>query len=197
MTLELGSQRSILARAIARFILRLIGWRTHVDPPPPSSYVLIGAPHTSNWDFIVALLLIAAEGIPARIVGKDTLFRGPMGIIMRSIDAIPVNRRERTNFVDQVAARFDEADELVIAIAPEGTRKKASRWRTGFYYIALKADVPVMMAYLDYENKVCGIRASMKPTGDIQGDFKKIRDYYTGIKGKYPHNQSEIEIPGK
>ena len=197
MTLELGSQRSILARAIARFVLRLIGWRTHVDPPHPSKYVLIGAPHTSSWDFFVALLFFAAEGIPARIIGKDTLFRGPMGIIMRFIKAIPVNRRERTNFVDQVAARFDEADELVIAIAPEGTRNMAARWRTGFYYIALKADVPVMMAYLDYESKVIGIRASMKPTGDIQVDFKVIRDYYTGIKGKYPHKESAIEIPGK
>ena len=107
MSLVLGIQRSGMARAIARSILRLVGWRTQVIPLL-SRYVLIGAPHTSNWDFIVALLLMAAESIPIRIMGKNSLFRGPMGVFMRSLGAIPVNRQEKTNLVDQIAERFDE-----------------------------------------------------------------------------------------
>ena len=194
MSLALGLQRSSLAQTIARFVLRLMGWRTQVVPPRTSSYVLIGAPHTSNWDFLFILLLMTVEGIPIRWMGKDSLFRWPMGIFWRSFGAIPVNRRESTNMVDQVAKKFDEFDELIIGISPEGTRKKTSRWRTGFYYIALTAGVPIVMAYLDYENKVCGLGPSIKPTGDIHVDFIKIREFYTGIAGKYPRKQGEIEL---
>lgn len=187
-------QKSRLARGVARSIFRLIGWRTHVIEPPTSRYVLIGAPHTSNWDFIIALLFMTIEDIPIRLMGKDTLFRGPMGILMRGIGAIEVNRSERTKLVDQVAAKFDQYDELIIGISPEGTRKKSSHWRSGFYYIALKAQVPIVMAYLDYGKKVCGIGPSMIPTGDIEADFRMIRDFYSGIRGKYPHEQGEISL---
>ena len=186
--------KSRLAHRIARFVLGMIGWRTHAIPPPTSSYVLIGVPHTSNWDFVLVLLLMAAEKIPIRIMGKESLFRGPIGVMMRSIGAIPVSRDQKTNLVDQVAAKFDEYEELVIGIAPEGTRSKSSRWRTGFYYIALKAGVPIVMAYLDYGNKVCGLGPSLKPSGDIQADFEIIRNFYSGIVGKYPQNQGKIEI---
>lgn len=194
MSLALGIQKSSLAYSIARFVLRLTGWRTHVIPPHTSRYVLIGAPHTSNWDFILVLLLMTVERIPIRIMGKDSLFRGPLGIFMRSLGAIPVNRHERTSLVDQVAAKFDEHQDLIIGISPEGTRSKTSRWRTGFYYIALKARVPIVMAYLDYGNKVCGLGPSLKPTGDIKADFVKIRGFYSGIVGKYPHKQGKIEL---
>lgn len=197
MALAFGIQSSRLVQKIAQFVLRVIGWRTHVIPPPTSRYVLIGAPHTSNWDFLVVLLLMAAESIPIRIIGKDSLFRGPMGVFMRSLGAIPANRKERTNLVDQIAAKFDEYDELIIGISPEGTRKKAARWRTGFYYIALKAEVPIVMAYFDYGNKVCGLGPSLEPTGDIQADFMIIRDFYSEIVGKYPHKQGEIELSAK
>jgi 1-acyl-sn-glycerol-3-phosphate acyltransferase len=193
MSLVIGLQRSTLAQAVARSVLRVTGWRTHVIPPRSSRYVLIGAPHTSNWDFMIILLLMTVEDIPIRWLGKDSLFRWPMGIFWRSLGTIPVNRRERTNLVDQVAAIFDQCDDLIIGISPEGTRNKASHWRTGFYYIALKADVPIVMAYIDYENKVCGLGPSIKPTGDIQADFMVIRDFYSEIVGKYPHKQGRIE----
>ena len=116
---------------------------------------------------------------------------------MRSFGVIPVNRRGNNNLVDQIAARFAEHDELIIGISPEGTRSKTSRWRTGFYYIALKADVPIVMAYLDYKNKVCGLGPSIKPTGDIQADFEIIREFYSGIDGKFPDKQSVIELSVK
>ncbi len=194
MSLALGKQKSTLVNSIARIILKLSGWRTHVIPPHTSRYVLIGAPHTSNWDFILALALMTVERIPIRIMGKDTLFRWPLGVFMRAIGAIPVNRRERTSLVDQVVAKFDEHKDLIIGISPEGTRSKTSHWRTGFYYIALKARVPIVMAYLDYKNKVIGLGPSIKPTGDIQADFAKIRDFYSGIEGKFPRKQGKIEL---
>jgi len=197
MSLAFYIQRSRLVHAIARSVLRLIGWRTQVIAPPSSSYVLIGAPHTSNWDFVVVLLLMTVERIPIRLMGKDSLFRGPIGVFMRSLGAIPVNRKEKTNLVEQVAAKFAEYDELIIGISPEGTREKTTYWRTGFYYIALKANVPIVMAYFDYKNKVCGLGPSIKPTGDIQADFAIIRDFYSGIVGKYPHKQGEIVLSKK
>ena len=194
MTLATGIQKFPLSQRIARFILRTIGWRTHVVPPPGKRYVLIGAPHTSNWDFFIMLLLMGAERVPIRWMGKDSLFRWPLGPVMRSLGAIPVNRRERTNLVSQIAALYDQYDELVIGISPEGTRSKTSRWRTGFYYIALQAQVPIVMAYVDYQEKIIGLGKSLVPSGDIQADFEIIREFYTGFMGKYPVKQGQIDL---
>ena len=197
MSLALGIHKSTLAHSIARFILRLIGWRTAVISPYPSRCVLIGAPHTSNWDFIIVMLLMAVERIPIRLMGKDSLFSWPLGVFMRSFGVIPVNRSGNNKLVDQIAAKFDDYNELIIGISPEGTRSKTSRWRTGFYYIALKADVPIVMAYIDYKNKICGLGPSIKPTGDIHADFKIIREFYSGIVGKHPQKQGAIELSAK
>ncbi len=194
MALAYGLQKSPLSQRLAHIILRLIGWRTHAIRPHTSSYVIIGAPHTSNWDFGLLLLLIAAEQLPIRFMGKDSLFRGPLGPLMRSLGGIPVNRLERTNLVDQIAARFQEHDDLIIGIAPEGTRSKVSHWKTGFYYIAQKANVPVAMAYLDYGNRIIGVGPSFTPSGDIQADFEIIRSFYSGIVGKNPNRQGEIVL---
>lgn len=194
MALAYGLQKSPLSQRLAHMILRLIGWRTHAIRPRSSRYVIIGAPHTSNWDFGLMLLLIAAEQLPIRFMGKDTLFRGPLGLVMRSLGGIPVNRRERTKLVDHIAAKFEEEDGLIIGIAPEGTRSKVSHWKTGFYYIALKAKVPIAMAYLDYGNKIIGVGPNFTPSGDIQADFEIIRAFYTGIVGKNPNRQGAIVI---
>jgi 1-acyl-sn-glycerol-3-phosphate acyltransferase len=194
MALAYGMQKSPILQQLAHWILRLIGWRTHVLNPRASRYVLIGAPHTSNWDFGLMLLLMAAERLPIRFMGKDSLFRGPLGPLMRSLGGIPVNRRERTNLVDQIVAKFDEYDDLIIGLAPEGTRKKTTHWKSGFYYIALKAKVPIAMAYLDYGNKIIGVGPSFIPSGDIHADFEIIRDFYTGIVGKNPSKQGEIVL---
>lgn len=197
MALAYGMQKLPLAQRLAHFILRLIGWRTHVLNPRMNRYVLIGAPHTSNWDFGLMLLLMGAEQLPIRFMGKDSLFRGPLGPLMRSLGGIPVNRRENTNLVDEIAAKFDEHQELIIGLAPEGTRSRTKYWKTGFYFIALKAKVPVAMAYLDYENKVIGVGPNFSPSGDIHADFEIIRDFYTGIVGKNPKRQGEIILQEK
>ena len=194
MTLAYGIQKSPLSQRLAHIILRLIGWRTHVLNPRLTRYVLIGAPHTSNWDFGLMLLLMAAEQLPIRFMGKDSLFRGPLGPVMRSLGGIPVNRRERTNLVDQIVAKFDEYDDLIIGLAPEGTRSKTSHWKTGFYYIALRAKVPIAMAYLDYGNKIIGVGSSFMPSGDLKADFEIIREFYTGVIGKNPHRQGKIVL---
>lgn len=192
MALAYGMQKSPISQQLAHFILRLIGWQTHVIRPHSSKYVLIGAPHTSNWDFGIMLLLMAADQIPIRFMGKDSLFRGPLGPLMRSLGGIPVNRRERTNLVDQIVAKFEEYDDLIIGIAPEGTRSKTNHWKTGFYYIALKAKVPIAMAYLDYGNKIIGVGPNFMPSGDLNADFEIIRDFYSGVVGKNPKKQGKI-----
>ena len=192
MALAYGIQKSPLSQRLAHIILRLLGWRTHVLSPRLTRYVLIGAPHTSNWDFGLMLLLMAAEQLPIRFMGKDSLFRGPLGPLMRSLGGIPVNRRERTKLVDQISSKFEEYNDLIIGIAPEGTRSKTPHWKTGFYYIALKAKVPIAMAYLDYGNKIIGVGPNFTPSGDLQADFEIIREFYTGIVGKNPRRQGEI-----
>ena len=192
MALAYGMQKSSTAQRLAHFILRLIGWRTHVLNPRLTRYVLIGAPHTSNWDFGLMLLLMGAEQLPIRFMGKDSLFRGPLGPLMRSLGGIPVNRRERTKLVDQIVAKFEEYDDLIIGLAPEGTRSKTSHWKTGFYYIALKANVPIAMAYLDYGNKIIGVGPSFIPSGDLKADFEIIREFYSEIVGKNPRKQGKI-----
>lgn len=194
MALAYGIQKTPLAQKLANIVLSLIGWRTHVLNPRLNRYVLIGAPHTSNWDFGLMLLLMGAEQLPIRFLGKDTLFRGPLGPLMRSLGGISVNRRERTRLVDQIAAKFEEYDELIIGLAPEGTRSKTSHWKTGFYYIALKANVPIAMAYLDYGNKVIGVGPSFIPSGDLQADFEIIRGFYSGIVGRNPKRQGKIVL---
>ncbi|MBN1666203.1 MAG: lysophospholipid acyltransferase family protein [Anaerolineales bacterium] len=194
MSLAASIQKSTLAQIVSRWIFQSIGWRTSVIHPGTARFVMIGAPHTSNWDFFLMLLMMSAERIPIRWLGKDTLFKWPLGALMRSLGAIPVNRRESTRLVDQIAALFAEKDDLIIGISPEGTRKRTAHWRTGFYYIALKAEVPIVMAYIDYQHKVCGLGPSFKPSGDIHADFELIREFYTGIMGKYPHKQGAIEI---
>jgi 1-acyl-sn-glycerol-3-phosphate acyltransferase len=194
MALAYGLQKSSISQRLAHIILRLIGWRTHAIRPHTSRYVIIGAPHTSNWDFGLMLLLMAAEQLPIRFMAKDSLFRGPLGPVMRSLGGIPVNRRERTNLVDQIVAKFDEFDDLIVGIAPEGTRSKVSHWKTGFYYIALKAKVPIAMAYLDYGNKIIGVGSSFMPSGDLNADFEIIREFYAGVVGKNPKKQGTIVL---
>ena len=192
MSIAVGIQQSSTVQIIAKTILRVMGWQTHVISPRTSRYLLIGAPHTSNWDLLFMLLLMAAERIPIRWMGKDTLFKGLMGIFMRAIGGIPVNRRTRTRLVEQIATIFNQHEDMIIGIAPEGTRSKTTHWRSGFYYIALKANVPIVMAYIDFSSKLCGIGPSFIPSGDIHADFEIIREFYTGLKGKNPKRQGEI-----
>ena len=178
---------------LARFLLRLFGWELKVAPPPSRKYVLIGAPHTSNWDFVVGLLALWGARIRARWLGKKELFKPPLGYLMRALGGIPVDRSRREGLVDQVAEIF-RREEIAILITPEGTRGKAPDWRTGFYYMALKAGVPIALGYADFRRKEVGIGGYLYPTGDIRRDFAAIRAFYQDKTGLRPEKQGPIRI---
>jgi 1-acyl-sn-glycerol-3-phosphate acyltransferase len=150
--------------------------------------VIIAAFHTSNWDFPFGLFIAFALGIKIYWVGKDSLFRRPFGPLMRWLGGIPVNRSGSHNMVSRTIQAFQEHEGLYIAIAPEGTRGKASSWKTGFYHIALGAHVPIAMAFLDYRHKAGGMGPLVFPTGNIETDMMKIRDFYAGVTAKYPQD---------
>jgi len=191
--IELSSTRN-LSQTLAQNFLDIMGWKTEANLPPTSQYVMLGAHHTSNWDFPLALLVINAVGIQFNWVGKDSLFRPPFGGMARRLGGIPVDRSKNTKFVDQMIAAFHKHPDFTMVIAPEGTRKKTEYWRTGFYYIALGANVPIALAYLDYQRKVGGVGTYLMPSGDIQADMVKIREFYAGVTGKFPHQQGAIQI---
>ncbi len=177
---------------ISRWILNRLGWRVLKQLPESPRYVAIAAPHTSNWDFPLGILAASAMELKISWIGKHTLFRWPYGWFFRAIGGIPIERGVGANLSQQMAAKFAQSNELVLAIAPEGTRSKLDHWKTGFYYIALAAKVPVALACLDYQRKQVGISGQFKPCGDIEADFDIIRGYYEDKTGKIPEQASLI-----
>ena len=185
-----------LGQRLGLAIASATGWKVEVNEPPPARCVIIGAPHTSNWDFLLALLFRFASGLDLRWVGKHTLFRWPFGGLMRAWGGISIDRGKSENFVEQMAATFRASDALLVAIAPEGTRSRAAYWRSGFYYIALGAGVPIVLGYADYDRRAVGLGPTLHPTGDIHADFEVIRAFYAGIKGKKPERQGTVQVRG-
>jgi 1-acyl-sn-glycerol-3-phosphate acyltransferase len=178
-------------------ILKITGWKTQSVNVSAPKYVLIGAPHTSNWDFVIGYMLMSAIGLKLSWVGKHTLFRGPLGWLLHRMGGIPVNRSLRTNFVDQMVASFDEYDKRIVTLAPEGTRKYTDYWKSGFYYIALETKVPVVCGFVDYSRKIGGTGLVIYPTGDPDADLEKMKDFYTRITPKFPENCGEIKFRPK
>ncbi len=181
-----------IKRAIGRAWLRAFGWRVEGGAPDVPQAVLLAAPHTSNWDLPFTLACAWAIGLDFRFVAKHTLFEGVKGRILRAMGGIAVDRRSRENAVERMAALFDEHEKLVLAVAAEGTRNSAKRWKTGFYWIARAAKVPIVMGFLDYGRKVGGMGDVFWPSGDPESDLDKIRNFYGPIKGKYPSKQGAI-----
>ena len=186
--------KQALGQTFSRANLRILGWRVEANLPEGKKYVLIGAPHTSNWDFIYMLLMRGAIDLRPHWAGKDTMFRWPVAGLWKELGGIPVDRRSRRNFVDQMVAAFLEHDEFILVIAPEGTRSKVGYWKSGFYYIALGAGVPIVLGFLDFARKVGGLGPAVVPTGDIRADFVAIREFYADKAGKYPREQGEIKL---
>jgi 1-acyl-sn-glycerol-3-phosphate acyltransferase len=183
-----------MLKRLAAGILRLLGWQIDARLPPQPKYVMVGAPHTSNWDFPLTLIVLTALGLRFSWVGKHTLFRWPFGFLFRSLGGIPVNRTLRLTFIQQMVAFFQTQDRMVLAIAPEGTRKKTSYWKTGFYVIAVEAQIPIALGYIDYSRKKLGIGKTIIPTGDIHADFVRIQEFYKDITGLHPHKQGAIVL---
>lgn len=176
-----------MARIISLFLLRRLGWRIETQYESlPQKYVLIAAPHTSNWDFIIGLLARSALGVRINYVGKASIFRPPFGWLFRWLGGHPVDRSRSQGYVDAVVRLFKAKDAFAICIAPEGTRKRVDRLKTGFYYIAKGAKVPVLMAKFDWGCRQITVSAPFHPSGDTTGDFQQIRAFYAGAVGKHP-----------
>jgi 1-acyl-sn-glycerol-3-phosphate acyltransferase len=175
-----------LSRFLYKFFFTLFGWKINGKMPAEKKFIIIVAPHTSNWDFMIGLAVRSILKFKARYLAKKELFRFPFGTFFRALGGVPVDRSKNSNLVESVAELFRERDELIIAIAPEGTRKQVTKWKTGFYFIALEAHIPIVMASFDYKRKTVFINKPFYPTGNKEEDMKYIFDFYLDKRGKYP-----------
>ena len=165
--------------------LKLFGWRVVGTLPDIPKFVMTAAPHTSNWDGVVMLTMAFVFRKKIFWVGKTTLFRWPFGWLVRWCGGIPVDRSGSGGHVEQTIAVFRKNKKMAIAIQPEGTRSKVRQWKTGFYYTALGADVPILLGFIDYKRKVGGVGPLIYPQGDVEDEIKAIRAFYNNISGKY------------
>lgn len=172
---------------LSRFILtKIMGWKFGKILPDVPKCVLAVAPHTSNVDFIVGKLAYTALGRTAQFLIKKSWFVFPFNLFFNSIGGIPINRDKKTSVTDKLAEEFSKRDRFHLAITPEGTRKRVQEWKKGFYFIALKAKVPIVLVALDYGKKTVSFLDTFYPTGDVEGDIQKIRAMYKNITGRHP-----------
>jgi len=164
-----------------------MGWKIENDfPKEIKKYIIIAAPHTSNLDFPIGILAKFIKGVDIKFIGKHTLFKPPYGFIFRALGGAPVNRTKSKNMVQALIDIFNENDEFVFALSPEGTRKKVNTWRTGFYHVAKGANVPIVMAALDFGNKKIIIDKAYYLIGDQKIDFDHFHRFFKDIEGKNP-----------
>lgn len=175
-------------KSLSKFIFTtLFGWKVVGEfPTDLKKYVIIGAPHTSYWDFVMAILVRSIKNEKINFIGKSSLFKPPFGFIFRWMGGAPVDRSKSNNLVDAIVQVFNSKDEFRLALSPEGTRKKVDGWKTGFYYIAKGAKVPIVLFTFDFGNKQIALSKPFYPTDSVESDFKFFKAYYKNIKGKYP-----------
>lgn len=171
-------------RAFAQTILRLFGWRIVGEVPDLPKFVLIGAPHTSNYDFFLTEFAAVALGVDLHFLMKHTVFAGPLDALLRRLGGISVDRSQTKDFVQQSVAEFDRRESFLLAITPEGTRTQVPEWRSGFYYIALGAEVPIVLVKFDYGNKAVRLGPTFYPTGDYETDLIALKALYAGVRGR-------------
>ncbi|MFH1004610.1 MAG: 1-acyl-sn-glycerol-3-phosphate acyltransferase [Bacteroidota bacterium] len=176
-------------RLFAKIVFAFTGWKIQGEIPLGiKKYVLIAAPHTSNWDFLYGSCAWKLFGLNVKYLAKKDLFRFPFGIFFRALGGIPVDRNKHNNLIDAMVELINNKNEIIVLMTPEGTRKKVDKWKLGFYYVALKAKVPIVLGKIDYKKKCAFIGTSFIPTGDIQKDFEIIREYYKDASPKNPKN---------
>ena len=174
-------------KLLAKLILWLFGWKVVGGlPAGVRKCVVLVAPHTSMWDFVVGRLAFTVLHVPVKFLIKQEMFRHGLGQVLKAMGGIPVDRSKSSNMVEQVAKIFDQYASLYIAVTPEGTRKLVTSWKKGYYYIAIKANVPVVLGFLDYKEKRCGLEKVLIPSGDYEKDFRLIEAFYRGRHGKHP-----------
>jgi 1-acyl-sn-glycerol-3-phosphate acyltransferase len=175
-----------LSHWLGRRMLGAIGWRIDGDLPDLPKLVAIVAPHTSSWDFLVGVIALFALGVRVTFLGKDALFGWPLGAVMRWLGGIPVDRVNPSGIVERIIAEFNRRNRMVLALAPEGTRKKVTRWRTGFYYIAVGARVPIVPIAFDWATRTIRIGPPIVTTGRLEDDMQTMAAFYAGVRGKRP-----------
>ncbi|GAA5174395.1 lysophospholipid acyltransferase family protein [Niveibacterium umoris] len=181
-------------RRWALALLRMVGWRIDLPPPSDPKVLLIVYPHTSNWDFPIGLLARWASGWPVRWLGKHTIFVGPFDRLLRSWGGIPVNRSAAGGFIDALAADIRNRDALILAMAPEGTRRRLDYWKSGFLRLAHAADMVLGLAYIDFATRTLGIREYIRLSGDEAADMARIARAYEGVVGHRPELASPIRL---
>jgi 1-acyl-sn-glycerol-3-phosphate acyltransferase len=187
------AKKSIFARffkwAIVAWFKRQ-GWSVEGTAPMPRKFVVIAAPHTSNWDFIYFIGAADALNLDLSFMGKASLFRWPFAGIMKELGGVPIDRSKSNNVVDAMAEEFTKRDEFMLTIAPEGTRGSVRQWKTGFYHIAVKAGVPIVCGMMDYARKTVGLGPAMMPTGDYAKDMEPLSVYYAQCTPKHPERSN-------
>lgn len=161
--------------------MRVLGWRVEGDIPNIPKMVMIAAPHSSNWDFIVGVAAKLGMRLSVKFLGKDALFRFPLGPLMRALGGIPVDRSSRNAMVDSIVGEFRRHRQLILVVAPEGTRKQVERWRTGFYHIAHGAGVPIVTAAFNWRARAIQIGAPFVTTGDVEADLRALQARFSGV----------------
>lgn len=165
-----------------------MGWKAEVDQPIPEKCILCVAPHTSNWDFFIGKVYYTALGRTSNFLMKKEWFFWPLGPLFRRMGGIPVERSRHTSMTDQLAQRAMESARFSLAVTPEGTRSRNPQWKRGFYYIALKAQLPILLYGLDFGTKTIVCKRTLVPSGDVDADMRVIADYFSHFKGKHPEN---------
>jgi 1-acyl-sn-glycerol-3-phosphate acyltransferase len=183
-------------RGLARGLLGALDWRVEGEVPTEKKFVCLATPHTSNWDGVLLLALTRSIGLPITWMIKSEWLRGPMGTVLRPLGALGIDRGASHHVVEHMVDELRRAERLVLVIPPEGTRKRADYWKSGFYYIALGADVPVIPGYLDYARKRAGFGPAMRMTGNVHADMDAIRAFYAEIhpEGHIPSQFGPIRL---
>jgi 1-acyl-sn-glycerol-3-phosphate acyltransferase len=173
-------------------LLRLFGWKTSLTWPPEPRGLILVYPHTSNWDFIIGVLFRVGRGLPAHWMGKDSMFRWPVRKLYLRIGGVPINRRESTGLVAELVEEFRKRDFIWLAIAPEGTRSYADHLKSGFYQVALAANLPIGLGYIDYGRRQVGIDQYVRMTGDEEKDLATLRDFYADKTARVPERAGKL-----
>jgi len=175
---------SAATRAFGRVLLSLMRWRVEGDVPDLPKFVIAVAPHTSNWDFVVGMGVMFALDLKITFIGKHTIFRGPFAPVLRWMGGIPVDRSSPHGVVGDTVRAFERVDQRVLAIAPEGTRRRVERFRSGFMHIARGAGVPVLLASLDYASRCVRFGPLLEPGADVEGDVRRVETFFSTVRGK-------------